>query len=84
MPLLAVMVKVKVPSAHRRLLLLCFRESFIYLGVSEKDLVDIMRRVLDELVVGVEDNKANLAVAEDTQLHRLLHQSEPSLLKGDL
>lgn len=56
----------------------------IYLGVSEKDLVDIMRRVLDKLVVGVEDNKANLAVAEDTQLHRFLHQSESSLLKGDL
>lgn len=58
--------------------------SVIYLGVSEKDLVDIMRRVLDKLVVGVEDNKANLTVAEDTQLHRLLHQSESSLLKGDL
>lgn len=58
--------------------------SVIYLGVSEKDLVDVMRRVLDKLVVGVEDNKANLTVAEDTQLHRLLHQSESSLLKGDL
>lgn len=43
-----------------------------------------MRRVLDKFVVGVEDNKANLTVAEDTQLHRLLHQSESSLLKGDL
>lgn len=73
-----------MPCAGRQLLLLCFRESVIYLGVSEKDLVDIMRRVLNKLVVRVEDNKANLAVAEDTQLHRLLHQSESSLLKGDL
>lgn len=38
---------------------------FPYLGVSEQDAVHVMRRVLDQLVVGVEDNEANLAVAED-------------------
>lgn len=55
-----------------------------YLGVSEQDAVHVMRRVLDQLVVGVEDDEANLAVAQDTQFHRFLHQSEPALLKRHL
>lgn len=43
-----------------------------------------MRRVLDELVVGVEDDKTNLAVAQDTQLHGFLHQTEASFLESNL
>lgn len=43
-----------------------------------------MRRVLDQLVVGVKDDEANLAVAQNTQLHGLFHQSEPALLKRHL
>jgi hypothetical protein len=43
-----------------------------------------MRRVLDQLVVRVEDDEAYLAVAEDTQLHGLLHQTEAALLERHL
>lgn len=43
-----------------------------------------MRRVLDQLVVRIEDDEAYLAVAEDTQLHGLLHQAEAALLERHL
>ena len=39
---------------------------------------------MDQLVVGVEDDEADLAVAEDAQLHGLFHESKASLLERNL
>ena len=47
--------------------------------IFEKDLVHVGAGVLEQLVVRVEDDDGDLAVAEDTQLVGLLHQPELSL-----
>jgi len=52
--------------------------------VFEQDLVHIGAGVLEQLVVRVEDDDRNLAVAEHGQLVRLLHQTELSLCEGHL
>ena len=48
----------------------------IVLGVLEQHLVHVGAGVLEQLVVGVEDDDGDLAVAEDAQLVRFLHQTE--------
>ena len=52
--------------------------------VFEQDLVHIGAGVLEQLVVRVEDDDRDLAVAEHRQLVRLLHQTELSLCEGHL
>ena len=44
--------------------------------VLEKDLVHVCAGVLEQLVVGVEDDDGDLAVAQHRQLVSLLHQAE--------
>ena len=39
---------------------------------------------MEQLVLGVEDDERDLAVAEDTQLVGLLHEAELPLREGDL
>lgn len=46
--------------------------------VLEENLVHVGAGVLEQLVVGVEDDDGDLAVAQHAQLVRLLHQSELS------
>ena len=48
-------------------------------GVLEQDLVHVRGRVLEELVVRVEDDDGDLAVAKHAQLVRLLHEAELAL-----
>jgi len=56
----------------------------IVTGVFQEDLVHVGGRVLEELVVRVEDDDGDLAVAQHAQLVRLLHQPELPLGEGDL
>lgn len=51
----------------------------VVLGVLEQDLVHVGAGVLEQLVGVVEDDEGDLAVAQDAQLVRLLHQAELSL-----
>lgn len=48
----------------------------VVLGVLEQDLVHVGAGVLEQLVRVVEDDEGDLAVTQDTQLVRLLHQTE--------
>lgn len=48
----------------------------VVLGVLEQDLVHVGAGVLEQLVGVVEDDEGDLAVAQDAQLVRLLHQAE--------
>ncbi|RUP45001.1 hypothetical protein BC936DRAFT_148747 [Jimgerdemannia flammicorona] len=57
---------------------------FIILGVFQQNFVHICARVLDEFVVGVEDDERDLAVAKNAEFIRLLHQTEFSLQEGNL
>ena len=52
--------------------------------ILEKDLVHVGGGILEKLVVRVEDDDGNLAVAEDRQLVGLLHQAELALGEGHL
>ena len=52
--------------------------------IFEKDLVHVCGGVLEELVVRVEDDDGDLAVAEDAQLVGLLHEAELPLREGHL
>ena len=52
--------------------------------VLEEDLVHICAGVLEQLVVGVEDDDGDLAVAKHGELVRLLHQTELPLCEGHL
>lgn len=52
--------------------------------VFEEDLVHVCGGVLEELVVRVEDDDGDLAVAEDAQLVGLLHEAELPLREGHL
>lgn len=49
---------------------------FILTSVFQENLVHVGARVLEQLVVGVEDDDGDLAVAEDAQLVSFLHQTE--------
>ena len=51
-----------------------FEQNFVHVGAS----------VLEQFVVGVEDNDGDLAVAEDGQLVGLLHQTKLALCKRHL
>ena len=57
---------------------------FVVLGVLEEDLVHVSARVLVQLVARAEDYQGDLAVAEDGQLVRLLHDAEFSLVERHL
>ncbi len=48
----------------------------IVLGVLEQDLVHVGAGILEQLVGVVEDDEGDLAVTQDTQLIRLLHQTK--------
>ncbi len=52
--------------------------------ILEEDLVHVCGGVLEELVVRVEDDDGDLAVAEDAQLVGLLHEAELPLREGHL
>ena len=56
----------------------------VVFGVLEQDLVHVGAGVLEQLVGVVEDDERDLAVAEDAQLVRLLHQTELALGEGHL
>lgn len=48
----------------------------VVLGVLEQDLVHVSAGILEQLVGVVEDDEGDLAVTQDTQLIRLLHQTK--------
>ena len=52
--------------------------------VLEKDLVHVSAGVLEQLVVGVEDDDGDLTVAQNTQLVSFLHQTKFPLGEGHL
>jgi hypothetical protein len=54
------------------------------LGVLLQNRVHISAGVLEELVVGVENDEGDVTVAEHTQLHGFLHQPILALGKCDL
>ena len=56
----------------------------VVLGVFEQDFVDVSARVLEQLVVVVENDERDFTVAQDGQLHGLLHQTILALGEGDL
>lgn len=56
----------------------------VVFGVLEQDLVHVGAGVLEQLVGVVEDDEGDLAVTEDAQLVRLLHQAELPLGEGHL
>ena len=56
----------------------------VVLSVFEQDLVDVSARVLEQLVVVVENDERDFTVAQDGQLHGLLHQTILALGEGDL
>ena len=57
---------------------------FVILGVLEEHFVHIGRRVLEEFVGAVEDDKSDLTVTQHAQLVRLLHQPELTLRERHL
>ena len=52
--------------------------------IFEQNFVHVRARVLEQLVVRVEDDDGDLTVAEDGQLIGLLHQAKFALCKGNL
>ena len=56
----------------------------VVLRVFEQDFVDVSARVLEQLVVVVENDQRDFTVAQDGQLHGLLHQTILALGEGDL
>lgn len=55
-----------------------------YISVLEQDLVNLGARILHKLATRVEYDQGNLAIAQDTQLVRFLHETLLSFQKGDL
>ena len=53
-------------------------------GVLEEDFVHVRGSILEQLVVRVEDDDRDLAVAQNAELVSLLHESEFSLGEGHL
>lgn len=49
------------------------------LGVLEQDTLHVRAGVLEQLVVGAEDDQRDLTVAQHRELVRLLHQAELAL-----
>lgn len=56
----------------------------VVLCVLKQDLVHVSAGVLKQLVGVVKDDESDLAVAQDTQLVRLLHQTELPFGEGHL
>ena len=52
--------------------------------ILQQDLVHVCAGVLEQLVVGVEDDDGDLAVAQHAQLVGFLHQAELPLGEGHL
>ena len=60
------------------------RQTNTHTCVFQQNLVHVGAGVLEQLVVGVEDDHCYLAVTQNTQLVSFLHQAELSLGEGDL
>lgn len=56
----------------------------VVLGVLQQDLVHVRAGVLVQLVAAAEDDQRDLAVAQDRQLVRLLHDAELPLVESHL